>query len=108
MPTVLEVGCGDGALSGLISKRLNCKLLGIDPSLEGIEISRAMFKRHNLAGSFSISENYRLGFHDKYFDAVVLADVIEHVRDPQALLREIFSVLKPWQSCNYHLSNPCR
>ena len=92
---VLEVGCGDGALSGLIFKNFNCELHGIDPSDAGIRFSREMFQKHGFKGSFEVSGGYTFNFPDNHFDAVVLADVIEHVQFPDQMLTEMKRVLKP-------------
>ena len=91
---ILEVGSGDGALSGLICMKFNCSITGVDPSADGIKFSREMFDRYNLRGTFEISEGYRLNFNDSHFDFVVLADVIEHLQYPELMLAEIKRVLR--------------
>ena len=47
---VLEVGCGDGALSGLIYKSFKCELTGIEPSPDGIRYCQEMFAKHEFRG----------------------------------------------------------
>lgn len=93
--TVLEVGCGDGALSGLIYKTFRCKLTGIEPSDIGIRFCQEMFAQHKYAGTFAISSGYTFDFPDNHYDFVVLADVIEHLQYPDKMLGEIKRVLKP-------------
>jgi ubiquinone/menaquinone biosynthesis C-methylase UbiE len=92
--SLLEVGCGDGALSGLIYKTFSCNIMGIEPSAEGIKFSREMFNKYNLKGKFEISEGYSYNFPDNHFDLIVLADVIEHLQHPDLMLKEIQRLLK--------------
>lgn len=92
---ILEVGCGDGALTGLIYKNFRCELHGIDPSEAGIRFCREMFAKRRYKGSFAVSEGYSFNFPDNHFDMVVLADVIEHVQFPDKMLAEIRRVVKP-------------
>lgn len=93
--SVLEIGCGDGALCGLIYKKYACDLTGVDPSADGIRFSREMFDRHKFKGTFNVSEGYRFDYPDGKFDIVVLADVIEHLQQPELMLQEIQRLLKP-------------
>lgn len=93
--SVLEVGCGDGALSGLIFKKFHCTITGIEPSPDGIRFCREMFSKYNLKGSFEISGGYHFNFPDNHFDLIVLADVIEHLQRPDLMLAEIKRVVKP-------------
>lgn len=91
---VLEVGCGDGALSGLIYKTFKCSVTGVDPSPDGIKFSDEMFTKHNFKGSFEVSEGYRFNYPDGHFDFIVLADVIEHLQEPGTMLQELKRLLK--------------
>lgn len=93
--SVLEVGCGDGALSGLIYKTFHCNLSGLDPSTEGIRYAREMFEKFNFKGTFEISEGYTFNFPDNHFEFVILADVVEHLQYPERMLQEMKRVLKP-------------
>ena len=92
---VLEVGCGDGALSGLIYKSFGCELTGLEPSPDGIRYCQEMFNQHNFKATFSISEGYSFSYPDNHFEFVILADVIEHLQHPDRMLAEMKRVLKP-------------
>ena len=92
--TVLDVGCGDGALSGLIYKTFRCSLTGLDPSPDGIRYCDQMFQRYNYTGTFRISKGYAFDSPDDHFDVVILADVIEHLQHPDLILAEIRRVMK--------------
>jgi 2-polyprenyl-3-methyl-5-hydroxy-6-metoxy-1,4-benzoquinol methylase len=92
---LLEVGCGDGALCGVLRSRLGVAVTGVDTSDKGLALARRMFEQRGWAGEFHQVGGYDTGFADASFDLVVCSDVIEHVDDPQAMLREIQRLLSP-------------
>lgn len=97
---ILEVGCGDGALSALLKQTFQCDLHGLDPCKEGIRIAKTMFAKHRLPSStFNVVSGYSYPYPDNHFDAVVCADVIEHVQFPDKMLKEMKRVLKPGGKC---------
>jgi trans-aconitate 2-methyltransferase len=76
---VLEVGCGIGALTGLLAKELRAggSVTGVDLSPKSIEVARdRLVGRPNvrLVTGDVLEETL-----DTRFDVVVLADVIEHI-----------------------------
>lgn len=85
---LLEVGCGSGAMLKDM-ERLGWVCEGTDFDRSGVENARrkGLDVRHG-----SLEEQ---GYADDTFDAVMLSHVIEHVPDPQALLRECHRILKP-------------
>lgn len=92
---VIDVGCGDGALAGVIRKAVGCTVTGVDPNATAIEAANGEFSRRGLSGNFLCAEGYRYPFADGFFDAAVCSDVIEHVREPKSLLTEIRRLLRP-------------
>lgn len=92
---LLEVGCGDGALMGVLHSALAVAVVGVDTSGKGLDLARLMFKARGFAGEFRQIDGYGTGFADASFAVVVCSDVIEHVDDPLAMLREIRRVLVP-------------
>ncbi len=92
---VLDVGCGDGALTGLIAMRTKARVSGIDVAPLSIELARNEFAKRNLIGEFTVIEDYAYPFDNDCFSAVVCSDAIEHVQNPEAMLREMWRVLAP-------------
>jgi ubiquinone/menaquinone biosynthesis C-methylase UbiE len=91
---VLEIGCGDGALTGLIYKKFKCNLNGTEPDEDGIRFCKEMFSKYNYKAEFSLVTGYSLPFPSNHFDFVILADVIEHLQQPDTMLVEMQRLLK--------------
>ncbi|MFM9872839.1 MAG: class I SAM-dependent methyltransferase [Fimbriimonadaceae bacterium] len=87
-PTLLDVGCGTGAVLNELEKR--GQAVGIDLSHEALKFSKERGLNHLV---YANAEN--LPFTDGQFDAVLSLDTIEHVPNHQAAAAEIYRVLKP-------------
>jgi len=84
---ILDVGCGDGALTYLISKNGGF-VTGVDLSEKAINFAKEKTKQcDNL--KFMTASVYDLPFESKSFDYVISSDVIEHLRVPEKMLAEI-------------------
>lgn len=82
---LLDIGCGTGWLADEFAT-----YTGIDGSAQAVEQAREL-GRNVLQGNV----DEPLPFADEEFDAVVIKDVLEHVGDPAALVREARRVLRP-------------
>src|SRR5437763_5142433 len=80
---LLDIGCGSGWLADHFPR-----YTGIDGSPDAVEI--ALNRGRNVIKG-DVDEP--LPFGDGAFDAVVIKDVLEHVADPVALVREARRVL---------------
>ena len=86
---ILEVGCGRGLmLSKLVAAK---KRSGIDPS--SVAIDFAILQNPNTEYRVAFAE--KLPFGDNSFDLVYSLEVIEHVKEYESMVEEIFRVLKP-------------
>ncbi|MHB1156510.1 MAG: class I SAM-dependent methyltransferase [Phycisphaerales bacterium] len=95
--TLLEIGCGDGLFSHLIAS-LGVEVVGLDPEERGISQAIEKTKEQVYAGPrprYMVGGGEKLPFEDGAFAAVCLFDVIEHLDNPVAVLREIVRVLRP-------------
>lgn len=89
---ILVIGCGAG------SDEKNIKKLYPETNIFSIDISEEMIKQartNNSPSHFLISLAEALPFKNNSFDRVLSREVIEHVIDPQMMLKEIFRILKP-------------
>jgi 2-polyprenyl-3-methyl-5-hydroxy-6-metoxy-1,4-benzoquinol methylase len=92
---VLDYGCGDGALLGLVSQRSRAtglELHGFDPNELAVRLARQMLETHGVAATVHASLEL---VPNEFFDRVFCSEVIEHATRPEALLCEIARVLKP-------------
>lgn len=88
---VLDVGCGDGALSYLLT-RGGAIVSGVDNQEIAIRFAQEKTKGMNI--EFKVGSAYELPWGDGNFDAVVSSDVIEHLQDTTRYLEEIKRVTK--------------
>lgn len=85
---LLDVGCSSGAF--LISAcKLGFRAEGVEPSIDAAQTAR----RAGLSVFTGFLQEAR--FPDASFDAVTLIEIIEHLRDPLALLKECARILRP-------------
>lgn len=81
---VLDVGCGDGLLAGLIGeKRPDIDMRGIDIMVRE--------KTHIPVEKF---DGQVIPYDDNSFDVITFVDVLHHTDDPKVLLREATRVSK--------------
>lgn len=93
--TVLDAACGVGYGSAMLAIQGKAiRVAGIDLSSEAILEAR---KRYGHLGNvqFQIGTVEDLPFKDNIFDIYTSFETIEHVPDPNSLLREAVRVLKP-------------
>lgn len=87
---VLDAGCGDGRLAALVKDFSGAEAYGVDISKKGVAIARSFGIKAKVA---DISK--KIPFEDNFFDLVICTETIEHVADPDTLLKEIYRVLSP-------------
>jgi 2-polyprenyl-6-hydroxyphenyl methylase/3-demethylubiquinone-9 3-methyltransferase len=90
--TVLDLGCGNGAFTGLVAAS-GFLVHGCDASSSGIQIARVAFPEIPLF-QHDLSESLPSGHHCAY-DAVVSVEVIEHLLLPRTLMTNAFQALRP-------------
>jgi 2-polyprenyl-6-hydroxyphenyl methylase/3-demethylubiquinone-9 3-methyltransferase len=91
---VLDVGCGGGLLAEPLA-RVGCRVTGVDPSRGSLEVARAHAHASGLDIDYVHGVAEALPADDDVFDAVVCCDVLEHVTDLGATIREVARVLRP-------------
>lgn len=91
---VLDLGCAGGFMAEALAAR-GARVEGIDPSVEAIAAARAHAAETGLEIAYRVGEGEALPYPDASFDAVVCVDVLEHVRDLDAVLAEVHRVLRP-------------
>ncbi|MBI3721589.1 MAG: class I SAM-dependent methyltransferase, partial [Fimbriimonas ginsengisoli] len=87
-PRVLDAGCGTGV--NLADYAAFARPTGVefDPFAASLSARRS-------SGPVAVGDLCRLPFRDASFDVVISTDVIEHIADDVAALREMCRVLEP-------------
>ena len=85
---ILDTGCG----TGMLLKEL--ETLGV---CYGIDISQMAvdFCKKRGIGNVQIADTANIPYSENTFDIVIALDVIEHIKDDEEALKEIYRVLKP-------------
>jgi 2-polyprenyl-3-methyl-5-hydroxy-6-metoxy-1,4-benzoquinol methylase len=91
---VIDVGCGDAALSHLLAIRTRRPVTGIEPETEGVEAARAVLASRNSTVAVIQGTGEHLPFAAGEASVVTLCEVVEHVAEPDAVLREAWRVLR--------------
>ena len=87
----LDYGCGDGRfLVGLENKR-TARLVGADVSREAVRLAKARCGEVEIVHIDGLAA---LPFGEGEFASISLLDVLEHVDEPDAVLAELYRVLK--------------
>jgi ubiquinone/menaquinone biosynthesis C-methylase UbiE len=96
---VLDVGCGSGAVTREIARRVGAtgRTVGVDPSRELLGIARELANDAGLGSEIEFREGgaRQLPFPDDSFDAAVCVTVLSHVPRGDTAMPELARVLKP-------------
>jgi GT2 family glycosyltransferase/tetratricopeptide (TPR) repeat protein/2-polyprenyl-3-methyl-5-hydroxy-6-metoxy-1,4-benzoquinol methylase len=88
---ILDIGCGAGRLGETLKARQNAEVVGMELDPAAASLARDRLDRV-VVGDI---EQLVPDFANQSFDAVICGDVLEHLRDPGALLRRVHSWLRP-------------
>lgn len=87
---ILEIGCGCGAMLGYIKGLYpNAKVYGVEVMEGAAHIATHIGEV--LCGDI---EKMELPWEMEYFDYVIMGDVLEHLMDPEAVLKKLRGYLK--------------
>lgn len=95
---ILEVGCGGGILTEALAK-LNANIVALEPSQKLIDtatkhLQDTNFQNHKIQYLCETVESHAESNKDKY-DAVVISEVLEHIKDQKSFLKSSIESLKP-------------
>lgn len=92
--TILDCACGRGFYLNMYRYVSRCRLVGLE--LDPAIIRKAQRNVGHLPDITLTRGNiYALPFPDDFFDGVILSEILEHIEDDVAGLREVWRVLKP-------------
>src|SRR3954454_16514225 len=93
---LLDVGCGPGSITVDLAARVAPgRVLGIDAAAAPLEQARELAARAGVAAEFEVGDVYALPLDDDSYDVVHAHQVLQHLTDPVAALREMARVCRP-------------
>lgn len=87
---VLDVGCAAGYLGDALQDK-ECTVHGVE--LDAVAAQEARARLASVVVADAEALDYRAEYGERAFDVVVLADVLEHCRNPARVLAGVLSVL---------------
>jgi len=93
---LLEIGCGVGAVLGILGRAFpDVEITGVDVEERQLETARAHLDALGLRADLRLADALHLPFEDGSFDQVWMMWFLEHLDDPVGALREARRVLVP-------------
>ena len=93
---VLDVGCGPGTITVDLAARVAPgRVVGLDVSAAPLDEARALAARSQVEVEFAVGDVYALDAADDSVDVVHAHQVLQHLTDPVAALREMARVCRP-------------
>jgi SAM-dependent methyltransferase len=87
---ILEIGCATGSLLSLIKRKGYENILGVDPSPACAETAKKLYGIRVLTNTLS-----NLSFEKQSADFLILAGVLEHIRELDISLKHLWDILAP-------------
>lgn len=91
---LLEIGSGTGALLVAAARR-GFDVTGLEFSASACEQAREALAAAGMTGEVIRGEVEAVADREAAYDVCVLADVIEHVRDPRRVIQTLYRLLRP-------------
>jgi cyclopropane-fatty-acyl-phospholipid synthase len=93
--TVLELGCGWGSMSLYIAEKYpECKVTGVSNSRTQKEYIDSVAKQKGLKNIKIITQDMNVFTIDKKFDRIISVEMLEHMKNYQALFKRISGFMK--------------
>lgn len=91
---VLDVGCGNGFILRALGEKWGGTITGID--IDKTLANSAGLKKYRSFIPLNINQDdLSKKFSKDYFEIVVLADILEHLKNPQRVLNQVIKVVIP-------------
>ncbi len=91
---VLELGCASGYLSGTMEQALGCRVTGLEYDAGAVEIARGRMSEVYQA-DLDAPDCLAPARASAPYDVLLAAAVLEHIKQPERVLREARALLQP-------------
>ena len=88
---VLDIGCSIGTIGKQLKKRKNIEVVGIELNKEMASIAKNNLDKVIIADVEKL--NFKNYFPSEYFDCVIFADILEHLKEPWNVVRNVVEIL---------------
>ena len=97
---VLDVGCGTGSLVVKLALH-GYEVYGIDMSQECLDMTSKRLNSLQVMNKGEVRKGNALGidYPDGFFDAIIAAEVLEHLEEDNLAVKEFYRLLRPGGSC---------
>ena len=85
---ILDIGCNTGLLGEALKKNKQCEVWGADYSREAIKLAKKRLDK-----TIVCDFEKEIPFKKEKFDIIILADILEHLKNPEDLLLKIKKLL---------------
>lgn len=89
---VLEFGCADGNMSKVLKEKCRCEVVGLEINTQDAEMAKAYCKEVIIGDIEDLEWCKELS--GAKFDVAIFADILEHLKSPERLLRTATAALK--------------
>jgi ubiquinone/menaquinone biosynthesis C-methylase UbiE len=91
---ILDAGCGRGFyLKSLLQLQPTAQIYGVDLNVRYLQSALKIIGGEKV--TLVEADLTKLPFKDKFFDRIIASEILEHIKDDQKAIREIYRVLKP-------------
>lgn len=99
---ILDVGCGAGFLSNELATH-GLQVTGVDLSEESLVVAQKYDQTKTVV--YQKADAFKLPFPDHSFEVITAMDFLEHVEDPESVIKEFSRVLRPQGLFFFHTFN---
>lgn len=89
---ILDVGCGEGYITNMVSVLKDCDIVGVDIGAEVIKQAELNYPHI----TFIQGSACELPFDDNSYDLIIGCELLEHLDNPEKAMKELRRVCAKW------------